>query len=126
MAYKFNLPTIKTLRTIAGDRAAELRRVLECNRAALETLLDSGKYPVTAEWYKRCYHPMPLNTAKLSIASEITECCGVEYIPAGHNAKSPSIEYVNTGDPYVTTIMWTGGRYKVGCWGDIVERGNYD
>ena len=121
-----NLPSIKTLRTIAGDRAAELRRVLECNRAALETLLDSGKYPVTAAWYKSCYHPLDVSTAKLSIASEITECHGVEYIEAGRGAKSPTIEYVNAGDPYITTLMWTRGRYCIGCWGDIVERGNYD
>lgn len=126
MAYSVTLPTIKTLRTIAGDRAAELRRVLECNRAALETLLDSGKYPVTAAWYKSCYHPLDVSTTKLSIASEITECHGVEYIRSGRGAKSPSIEYVNTGDSYAPTLMWTGGRYRVGCWGDIVERGNHD
>ena len=120
------LPSIKTLRTIAGDRAAELRRALECNRAALESLLDSGNYPVTAAWYRDCHHPMPLNTTKLSIASEITGACGVEYIPAGRGAKSPSIEYANAGDTYAKTLMWTGGRYRVGCWGDIVERGNYD
>lgn len=51
---------------------------------------------------------------------------GVEYIPQGHNQRSPSIEYCNTGDPYITTVMRVGGVYRVGCWGDIVERGNYD
>lgn len=51
---------------------------------------------------------------------------GVEYIPAGHNAKSPAITYCNAGDAYATTILLVNGRFRIGCWGDIVERGNYD
>jgi hypothetical protein len=122
-----NLPSIKTLREIANERAGELRTVLATtSRSKLEKLLDSGKYPVTASWYRKCPHPMAMNTAKLSVASEITKCHGVEFIPHGKNAKSPSIEYVNAGDSYATTLMWTRGRYVVCCWGDIVERGDYD
>lgn len=120
-----NYPSINALRAIAGERAWELRKVLESNRATLESMLDSGRYPATASWYSSCFNPLPLNTVKLSMASEITGDCGVEYIPAGKGSKSPSIEYVNTGDPYRATIMWTGGRYRVGCWSDIVEQGNY-
>lgn len=52
--------------------------------------------------------------------------CGVESIPRGHNKKSPPIWYVNNGDAYDTTIMVVDGIISVGCWGDIVERGNYD
>lgn len=122
---KTMLPSIKTLREIAGDRAAELRKVLEITRRSeLEAILE--KYPITNAWYGLCYHPIAMQTAKLSIASEITECYGVEFIPAGRGAKSPSIKYVNAGDTYETTLMWTRGRYIVGCWGDIVERGNYE
>ncbi len=123
---KTNLPSVKTLQEIAGDRAKELRQVLECGRAEIEALLDSGQYPITAAWYRSCYHPLSLATTKLSIASEITECHGVEYIEAGSNQKSPAIEYANAGDPYVATLMRINGRYRVGYYGDIVERGNYD
>lgn len=121
------IPSIKALTTIAHERARELRKVLEITkRSELETLLDTGKYPVTQSWYRSCYHPMAFVTAKLSIASEITECHGVEYIPAGSNARSPAIEYCNAGDAYVSTLMYVSGRgYRVGCWGDIVERGVY-
>ena len=52
--------------------------------------------------------------------------CGVEFIPAGRGNKSPSIEYCNTGDPYHTTILRVNEQFRVGCWGDIVERGNYE
>lgn len=122
-----NLPSVKTLATIAHERARELRAVLEVTkRSDLETLLASGKYPVTDEWYRRCLHPMSFGTAKLSIADEILNTSGVEYIPAGSNAKSPAIEYCNAGDTYASTLMYVSGRgYRVGCWGDIVERGNY-
>ncbi len=119
------LPSIKTLKSIAGDRAKELRSILEIRkRSELEAALD--RYPATAAWYRGCYHPMDLTTAKLSIASEITECHGVEYTPAGRGSKSPSISYINAGDTYETTLMFVRGRYRVGCWGDIVERGNYE
>ncbi len=135
-AMQSNLPSVKTLATIAGERAIELRAVLEITeRSELEALLElpadgggefSIKYPVTRAWYRSCYHPMDFGLAKLSIASEITGCYGVETIAAGSNARSPRIEYCNAGDPYATTLMYVSGRgYVVGCWGDIVEKGNY-
>lgn len=51
---------------------------------------------------------------------------GVERIEKGKNSKSPSIRYVNMGDTYDTTIMYVNGCYRVGDWGSIVERGNYE
>ena len=51
---------------------------------------------------------------------------GVEHIRAGRGARSPAIWYVNLGDTYETTILYVRGRFRVGCWGDIVERGNYE
>ena len=51
---------------------------------------------------------------------------GVEHIPAGRNSKSPSITYVNMGDTYKTTLLWVNGKFRIGDWGSIVERGNYD
>lgn len=123
------LPSIKTLDTITGDRDASklIRKVLECTtRESLETMLESGKFPVTNAWYRQCYHPLSFQTAKLSMASEHIGGYGVEYISRGRNQKSPAIEYVNTGDYYTATLMAVRGHYRVGCWGDIVERGNYD
>ena len=40
--------------------------------------------------------------------------CGVEYIPRGHNAKSPSIHYSNTGDSYGVTILKINGQFRIG------------
>lgn len=50
---------------------------------------------------------------------------GVETIPSGSNSRSPEITYVNMGDTYSTTILFVNGNFRVGSWGDIVERGNY-
>jgi hypothetical protein len=51
---------------------------------------------------------------------------GVECIPHGHNLKSPTIYYCNKGDTYAITVLKVNGRFRIGCWGDIVERGKYD
>ncbi len=129
------LPSVATLARLTGDKpsARALRRVLEItHRADLERVLspDDGTdpYPSAREWYRACFHPLGLTTAKLAIADcIIARSCGVESIPSGHNAASPAIQYCNTGDPYVMTLMYIAGRgYRVGCWGDIVERGKYD
>ena len=64
--------------------------------------------------------------AALELADDFLRGHGIEYIPQGHNRKSPAIEYVNMGDPYEWTLMLIKGRLQVGCWGDIVARGSYD
>lgn len=51
---------------------------------------------------------------------------GVEGIERGHNQRSPAIEYLNAGDTYEITLLYVRGQFRVGCWGDIVERGHYD
>jgi len=52
---------------------------------------------------------------------------GVEYIERGSNERSPAFYYCNTGDTYNVTVLRfpLTGLFRVGCWGDIVERGNY-
>jgi hypothetical protein len=126
-----NLPSVKTLSLIAHDRAVELRKVLEITtREELESMLLSeqgeSKYPVTYAWYRSGYHPMTMLCAKMSIASDITGCHGVEYQRAGKGSRSPAFEYVNAGDAYASTLLYIYGRgYRVACWGDIVERGDY-
>lgn len=63
---------------------------------------------------------------RLDRIDEVLGTCGVEYIPAGSNAKSPAIYYCNTGDSYGATVLKINGSFKLGSWADWVERGNYD
>lgn len=51
---------------------------------------------------------------------------GVEYTARGKNRRSPAIDYLNTGDSYGLTILRVNGMFRLGCWGNIVERGNYE
>lgn len=90
----------------------------------VDTLADM--FPATYRWLCQCYNPPSLHDIEMSIADEIMGTFGVEYIEHGRNAKSPVIEYCNAGDTYATTLLYVNGRYRVGCWGDIVERGNYE
>lgn len=126
-----NLPSVKTLQRVAdGPREARLiRKILEApHREALEDILGAtDAFPVTRNWYNRCYHPMDLRTMRLSMANELIQRgFGVEKIDGGGRADSPAIEYVNTGDGYRETLMYVHHRgWRVGCWADIVERGKY-
>ena len=128
------IPSIKTLSTITDtpEDALLLRRILtfaECGgRAELENLLHSSdRFPGSSHWYSSCFHRPPRYLLALYMADEILRTCGVEGVPAGHNAKSPAFDYCNTGDSYDTTLLHIAGRgFRVGCWGDLVERGSYD
>lgn len=68
--------------------------------------------------------PVPRYT--MDAINRIMNSNGVEYIPPGNNSRSPGIMYINEGHTYTTTVLFVNGRFRLGCWGDIVERGNYD
>lgn len=131
-----NLPSVKKINDHLGkylpnglEDAKLIRQILEFkNRHTLaDFILENGsRFPDTHEWVRECYNILTLLDLKLSTINEIMEAHGVEYTPAGRNKKSPSISYVNMGNPYVPTIMWIKGRYRVACWGDVIQRGNYD
>lgn len=72
-------------------------------------------------------HPMNVRpTVTMGKISDLVDGFGVESIPPGHSSQSPEITYVNMGDPYAETVMYVNGRFRLGYWGDIVERGSYD
>ncbi len=118
------IPSVKTLAQITSY-PTELRKVLEAT--SLKTLQDmlSAQYGATQGWVASCYHYPGFFELKMSMADELCETHGKEYIKRGKGTKSPSIHYLNAGDPYITTLLYVRGNYRVGCWGDIVERGNY-
>lgn len=105
------IPTIKTIKQRFPQLTAEQAKSIRC---LLEHYAD--KYPLGTV--------TPVHT--FGKISDILGYHGGEYIPRGHNQKSPPIAYVNTGDTYGTTFIWTPGSIFIGNWGDIVERGNYD
>ena len=123
-----NLPSIKTIKAqierpyrLPDGTAQTIRAILECN--TVESVCDLSA--AASRMFSACYYRPTLQSVKLEAINDIMDGHGVEYIPAGRNRRSPAIEYINMGDTYLTTIMMVRGRYVVGCWGYIVERGNY-
>jgi hypothetical protein len=118
-----NYPSIKTIAAglqIDGHTARTIREVLD------GTLDPCDVSPQAAAYERQCYHPPANYLLKLYAINELLQAHGVEYVPAGAGRHSPAFEYVNMGDTYTATVLrLTGGRYRIGCWGDIVERGNY-
>lgn len=86
-------------------------------------------------------HAAPFATETLETIGDILDAggfdhSGPEFIQPGDGPRSPSIEYLNTGETYAPTVLFldgvshggrsTGrGRWAVGNWGDTVERGRY-
>lgn len=114
------LPSVKTLSYCFGSRAAAARELLEGKRKTTD-------YESVRELNKTCYCVPDYKQMLMTALNEIGGFHGVEYIRHGSNKKSPSIEYLNAGDTYSCTFMIIDGkRLRIGCWGDIVERGNYE
>lgn len=109
-------PSVKTLGRIADDaaHARRLKAILTASRAALETM------PGADERVRECYHPPTTQDLRLHALNHALNGYGVEAFAVKGGGYC---EYVNLGDPYVETIVrLPGGRYRVACWGDIVEK----
>ena len=106
----------------AGEpRTDYLRYAASIARRALNRLLDEPEY-------KYSHISFAVRDAMLLAEAACPDLgtFGVEYIPEGHGRHSPAIDYLNAGDAYTTTLLYVRGRFQIGCWGDLVERGNYD
>jgi len=100
-----------------------LKRALKWCKAKFIELREHDRY---------CHVGHIVNQAMRATEKEFIDLgtFGVEYICGGYGKKSPSFDYLNTGDTYCPTIIYKyDGRKNPWCiasWGDIVERGNYD
>jgi hypothetical protein len=107
------LPSVRTLRAVFGDNAKQARAILEMTRSELEAL-PAGQYRV-----QECYNPPATSDLRLTCLNALGETYGVEALQVRDGTWC---EYLNAGDPYQTTLVRLRGRYRVACWGDIVER----
>lgn len=109
-----SVATIGAIRGITRTQAVAIRQAMH-----VYTMHKGG-------YTNMCPGTLTTKWGVLDRISDILNAHGVEYIPEGKGKRSPSITYVNMGDTYDTTILVVNGRFRVGCWGDIVERGNYE
>lgn len=108
------------------DGGVENRRMY-LNRAHRFCAVVHKKLEDTGE-YRHCHESFLIRDTLLNVERVFVDLgtFGVEHIPAGYNKRSPEITYLNTGDTYDLTLLYVNGRFRLGCLGDIVERGNYN
>lgn len=117
-------PSVRRLVAALGITPAVARQV----RGVIHGRIDPCDVSPAA--HKRAmlaFHPHAAHVLKLEALNELLGMYGVEHVPAGRSVRrSPRFDYLNTGETYATTILrFSGGRYRIGSWGDQVERGNY-
>lgn len=112
----------------------------------IQHLLQTNAYPVSLKQAKRIrdearriqsrnenvfvYEAYPRDMVKLlrEVDEEIMHACGHECMRLraktrdNHDYFYEYCHYVNTGDPYNTTLFWWRGKFRIGSWGDLVER----
>jgi hypothetical protein len=83
--------------------------------------LSPDDFASVQAWVRQCYNE-PSRHEKVACAlNEVIEGYGVEAIFADGEYHHPRIVYINQGDTYATTLVYTARGWRVGSWGDMVE-----
>lgn len=84
--------------------------------------------PAVLEWARSCYHrPSRGAVHRAALAWIITEGRTISWEVFQPQEEwssfqdGPVWEAVETGDPYVPTLIHRHRRYSIGCWGDLPE-----
>lgn len=121
------------LKDVTEEDANLIRKIWKCkSRDGLWAILEeeeSHALKGTVTWVNACHSVPAMRETKRKAVDEVLRTHGVEYMGAykgrgglhGH-----SVYYCNAGDTYAPTIIFIGGTLRVGCWGDLVERGLID
>lgn len=108
-----NLPSIKTLSLVFGDKAKEARRILEMTREELRN------HPAGAKRINECYHHPKWYDVRLHVLDSLGETFGLE---SAEHRSGAYADYLNTGETYAPTIIYWQGRYRVQSLGNLIER----
>lgn len=114
--------TCASLASLAGlklEGDAELIRAIwkAKNRADLEAI-----YPPAADIDRGFFNPLRLRPLKREAINKAGGFFGVEYLGTRNRSGEP-VYYLNAGDCYAGTLIFTGSRLTVGTVGDLIERG---
>lgn len=107
------LPSVRTLRAVFGENAKKARAILEMSRVELEAL------PEGAARIQECFNSPHTSDLRMTCLNALAGTHGVEGF---HTKRGEWVEYLNAGDAYAPTLVNYRGRYRVACWGDIVEK----
>lgn len=118
-----NIPSVKTLEAAFPTKGKVLRHLLQSSVAVRE-------HPAAMALEQQSYNPHALSHLRMTALNAELETFGVEHChhtSADVHCVDRCFDYLNTGDAYGTTIIrFEDGRYRVGDWGTVVERGNYN
>lgn len=112
-----NFPSVKTLEdSLYIDRgtAVKVREIMQSRTR--QPILE--QFPGIAEYTRACYNSPGFNYIKMLAIDTLLNTHGVE----SFRTRKGALEYCNAGDTYAATVIYYQGRFRVACWGDIVER----
>lgn len=97
---------------ISHRRAASVSALM-----SIKDVTEEQAKMIRALWHHSRYR----SNARTAIDA-VLRTYGVEYL--GRNKRTnDEVYYCNAGDTYATTVLFVGPHLRVGCWGDLVERG---
>lgn len=87
-------------------------------------ITDNPAFPATNAWIRSCYNRPRRVELILSALDELLGFHGVEAFRDEDCLTQASLSYLNAGDTYAETILFFHdiGAFRLGCWGDVVER----
>lgn len=116
--------------SLSADDAKLIRALAHAAdyRETLASLIEQH-CPQTQAYARSCYSDpyasyMWRVTLALHAMDVILGTHGVEALDDDNSMHAPDIEYLNAGDPYVTTLLYHRpvDALRIGCWGDIAEK----
>jgi hypothetical protein len=120
--YPSRVPTAKRIAAICNvsrETAIKVRRILD-GRDEPETVDACDR------WVRQCYHRPPWHERAMFACDVLLDTAGVECIErrdGGNGLPAPALDYCNTGDPWVGTLLYyhESGNFGLGSWGDWLE-----
>ena len=107
------MPSVKRLDSAFPGRGKALRTLLGSMTAVTD-------HPAAQALVASCWHYPSIAYQRMTALNATAETHGIESFC---DKKGRVIEYLNVGDYYVETLVrFPGGRYRVACVGDIIER----
>lgn len=113
------LRTLPCLQDVSDYNIELMARVINKYQKDGTFVLNPEAMPRTAKWIDRCYSE-PDTIEK--VFSALGELSGLEH----DYIEEIDCEFLNAGDPYETTVLYVNDKFRIDCWGDIMERADYD
>jgi hypothetical protein len=79
-----------------------------------------AEFPKVATYVRECVNPPGTRLLRHMAVDSLIDTYGVEYLGTSRKT-GEHVYYCNAGDPYVATVIFSGPRLWVGCWGDLIE-----